>query len=224
MSLIASKQADRDLIPEGLHSAICYSVYDIGHQKSEMYNKWQHQCIIAWEFPLIRIEYEKNGQKLEGPRVLSKFYTVTLDERGNLKKDLVNWRGKSFTDEELDGFDLKNVVGVACQIQIIHEKKPNGKVRESMNFSPALKTDEKPVAHNPLVYYDLDAHLEDEGPPEGMPDFIVKLIQKSREVAGDPGIDAGNKDFEAGRGANQLTDEEASNTGGAGEEDDDCPF
>jgi len=50
--------------------------------------------------------------------MISKRYTMSLGEQSTLRKDLESWRGKKFTPEELQGFDLN-----AC-IDFIFEKAP----------------------------------------------------------------------------------------------------
>src|SRR3990167_2490369 len=48
------------------------------------------------------------------------------DEKANLRKHLEAWRGKKFTKEELDGFDVEKLLGVNCQLQVIHNLSDNG--------------------------------------------------------------------------------------------------
>ena len=57
------------------------------------------------------------------PRAISETYTNSLGEKANLRKMLENWRGRAFTQEEMDGFDLRNVLGKACMISVVHGTK-----------------------------------------------------------------------------------------------------
>lgn len=70
-------------------------------------------------------ETVKFGDK-EVPRQVFSDLTVSLDEKSNLRKLLQSWRGKTFTPEELKGFDLRNVLGVGGQVQIIHKSTDRG--------------------------------------------------------------------------------------------------
>jgi hypothetical protein len=36
------------------------------------------------------------------------------------------WRGRKFTSEELDEFDLETVLGAQCQIQVAHDQGEDG--------------------------------------------------------------------------------------------------
>jgi hypothetical protein len=39
---------------------------------------------------------------------------------GNLRPMLEAWRGRKFTPQELEGFDLERLLGVSCQLQLVH--------------------------------------------------------------------------------------------------------
>lgn len=219
MSRYAKQGTDfeRDLIPQGPHKAVCSAVYIVGHQWDERYSKWTNTCIVSFEFPELRTEFEKDGVKKEGPRVFSKFYNVSLDERSNMYKDLILWRGKSFTKEELKKFDLENLVGVFTMAQIIHETKPDGKIKEKLTPMPALF--EKFTPELTPHFYDVDEHLNDPGPPDYMPEWISKYAQESREIAGEAAA-AGHTEQMQNKG---LSDAQASNTVDR-EEEEDVPF
>ena len=62
-----------------------------------------------------------NGEEL--PRTINREYKMSLHEKAMLYKDLCAWRGRAFTPEELQGFNVANVLGAPCQIQVIHETK-----------------------------------------------------------------------------------------------------
>ncbi len=123
MGLTASDKGGKsfDPIPEDLHLAICYGIWDLGTQFSDTFHNTSHKVIISWELRNCRADFEqKDGTKKNLPRAISKPYTLSLHQKAQLRKDLENWRGKKFTEEELKGFDLKKLLGVPCQIQVIH--------------------------------------------------------------------------------------------------------
>ena len=37
-----------------------------------------------------------------------------------MRKDLESWRGRPFTDSELEGFDLDNLLSVPAMISVVH--------------------------------------------------------------------------------------------------------
>jgi len=54
-------------------------------------------------------------------------YTVSLHEKARLRKDLETWRGRKFTKDELDQFDLEKLLGANCQLQIVHQVADDGR-------------------------------------------------------------------------------------------------
>lgn len=124
MSLIAKSEGNSNIkrLDDGVYTAISSMIIDLGIQRSERYGKSSRKFIIVWN---IQNEYvEVNGEQL--PRVMSKEYTMSLGEKSNLRKDLQAWRGKQFTPEELEGFNLLNILNKGCQLQILNTEN-NGK-------------------------------------------------------------------------------------------------
>jgi len=191
MGLTAKKTGGVDFepTPAGLFHTICYGVVDIGtHTKNFQGSEYDaHEVILIWEIPECRIEIEKDGELKDLPRVISKRYTLSLSPKSNLYKDLVTWRGKQFTDEELEGFDLKKLLEANCQLNVIHTKKNDKTYANVGNIVPAPKDSKgKPVkrkAENPLLYFSFeDLNVDEEIEiPDAMPDWIKSLIQDSHE-------------------------------------------
>ncbi len=124
MSMIAKDSGNISIekLENGVYTAISSMIIDLGLQVSEKFDKTQRKMMILWN--VLGEEVEINGEKQ--PRVMSKEYSFSLGEKSNLRKDLQAWRGKSFTDDELHGFNILNILNKPCQLQIILEEK-NGK-------------------------------------------------------------------------------------------------
>jgi hypothetical protein len=183
MAIIA-KQNNETLsyepIPEGVHLAVCYAVIDLGLQYSEKFDKYSRQIAIIWEIPGERIETE-DGDK---PKVLSKIFTNSLGEKANLKKCLEAWRGKKFGEEELQGFDLVNILKKGCQLQVLHTER-NGKVYTNIaSFMALPKGTKTPEPENKIMYFDLsaeDSTLEEiKAEMAKLPEWIQNLIKESQ--------------------------------------------
>ena len=167
------EKKERELIPAGVHNAVCYLIADIGTQETEWQGekKMKRQVVIGWEVPEFRIEI--NGKDL--PRATSRLYTASLHEKANLRKDISGWRGKALSEEESSGFDLKVLLGQPAMIQFVHNES-NGKSYSNINAIMPCK--EKIEAENELQWFSLD---EDGDIPENIPQWIVDKIEDSDE-------------------------------------------
>jgi hypothetical protein len=175
MGLIAKDKGGGDFtpIPEDLHLAVCYGIWDIGTQFSEKFGKATRKVVIVWELPHCRGEFD--GKNL--PRAISKRYTVSLHKKAELRKDLESWRGKKFTDEELKGFDLKKLIGVPCQIQVLHSTA-DGKTYANIAAITKAPTGTNVKPENPVKFFSFDDGIP---VPEGTPEWIMALIRQSEE-------------------------------------------
>jgi hypothetical protein len=159
--------------PVGTHVARCYQVIDLGHQKITWNGseKWQPKVMLTWELLNAKME---DGR----PFSVSSRYTLSLAETSQLRPLLESWRGKAFTDEEAQGFDIRNVLGKYCLLGVVHNPK-DGKVYT--NVSAALKLPQgmdKPAPVNQDLYFNLDTD-----PIEKLPEWIQNIVKKSKELS-----------------------------------------
>jgi hypothetical protein len=161
----------KDVEP-GTHPARCVRIIDLGTQHGEYEGKAtvRKQILISWELPT---ELMDDGR----PFMVSKFYTASLGEKANLRKDLEAWRGRAFTDEERAGFDVKSILGVASMLSVV--AKPTGKGVKVGSVMKLPKGMELPPATNPLVSFDIDDWSEVVF--VGLSDGIKKIIMASDE-------------------------------------------
>lgn len=103
--------------PEGLHQAVCCDVIDLGVVEGKFGAK--HRIEIRW---LIN-ELNDEGRLY----MVTKKYTASLNEKASLRQDLEAWRGKKFTKDDLKGFDVEQLLGVNCQIQVVHVTLDDGR-------------------------------------------------------------------------------------------------
>ncbi len=104
--------------PSGVHQAVCCDVVDLGVMEVTYPGrppKKQHKVRLVWQIE----ELMDDGK----PFIASKRYTLSLHEKANLRADLESWRGKAFTDAELQGFDLEVLLGVNCLLNVLQVKK-----------------------------------------------------------------------------------------------------
>lgn len=110
------------LIEPNMYPAVCIGIYDLGEQYNEKFGNTSRKCVFQFEIPgeTVTIDGEEKA------RVISETYTASLGEKANLRKVLESWRGRPFTQEELRGFDLQNVLGAPCMLNVIHEENSKG--------------------------------------------------------------------------------------------------
>jgi len=177
MPIIASENVKSKYppIPEGQYTAICYAVIDEGMQYSELYQKHQRKVRLMWELPDEKIEVDGKMK----PRSTGKEYTLSLNEKGNLYKDLIAWRGKAFTKEELEGFDLRNILGKPCLMQIVHATN-NGNTYANISGLMAMpKGMAAPYPVNSLIYLDWDAD-DFMATLASLPDWISDVVKRAQ--------------------------------------------
>jgi hypothetical protein len=188
MALIAkdSGGGNFELTPAGNHIGVCYMVCDLGDQETTFNGetKTQRKVRISWELPG---ELMSDGR----PFSVSKNYTLSLSEKANLRKDLESWRGRAFTDEELAGFDLFNVLGKACMVNVIHESANNKTYAVVASVASLPKGMPAPKPINALVAFS----LEDENARDifvKLPDWLQQkintrgLFQSGQQVSAQP--------------------------------------
>jgi hypothetical protein len=161
--------------PTGAHIARCVRFIDIGTQKCEYQGEptMKHQFVLGWELPN---ELMENGEFQGKPFMVSKFYTASLHEKAALRKDLAAWRTRDFTEEELQGFDVKNLLGKLCMVSIQQNDKGKSKVGGVMALPKGISA---PEQINKSVYFTISDFDEDVF--NSLSDGYKKLIMQSPE-------------------------------------------
>lgn len=117
MPIIASAAGEsgtKYLHPADQYGAVCIDIIDLGKVKTEFNNKvkFQHKIVIRFWCG----EYNEEGE----PLFVGERFTLSLHEKAALRPFLEAWRGKRFTAEELNGFDIENLIGAHALIQVSH--------------------------------------------------------------------------------------------------------
>jgi len=151
-------------------------VIDLGTQYNAKYNKSAPQVRLVWEIAGEFVKFE--GKDL--PRQIFKDFTASFDDRSNLYKALISWRGKAFTPEELQKFDLPNLLGACCLLQLIHKTSERGNAYAAVENIMALpKGTAKPEASRTVIF-DLDDPAT-YGVFETLPRYTQETIEKADE-------------------------------------------
>lgn len=158
-----SAGTDFKRLPPGNHVAICNMVADIGLQQgSQRYPDPKYQVYIRFEVPGERIEFERNGEQVEGPMSIGNVYTNSMHEKSNLRKLIESWFGKPFPSQEIaDEFDYSKLLGRVCMLNVV-ENESNGRTYTNITSAAPLPRGmpEPEGPENPLIAYDCEAHEE----------------------------------------------------------------
>jgi uncharacterized protein YpbB len=130
MAIIASATGGNEFerAPAGQYSAVCYRVIDLGTQaQKDKVGKISHKrkIIIGWELD----ERMSDGRRFSQ----QERYTLSLHEMSALRPMLESWRGRPFTQEEANAFDVAKLIGAPALIQLVHNTQPNGKLYVNMS-------------------------------------------------------------------------------------------
>ncbi len=128
--------------PAGTHQAVCVDVIDKGIVDMPGYNggppKKKHMVSIAWQINELR----DDGKRF----VIYRRYTLSLNEKAALRKDLESWRGKKFTRDEEMGFDVESVIGANGLINVQHNTTGDKTYANVVSVMPLVKGMPKIVA------------------------------------------------------------------------------
>lgn len=105
--------------PEGVHQAVCCDVipaFQVTRKKPNGDEYKRDEVTIIWQLDK---QNPDNGNKRFQVR---RIFGLSLSQKSHLRPFLESWRGRKFTDAELkDGFDVEKLIGVNCNLQIIHD-------------------------------------------------------------------------------------------------------
>ena len=132
MSFIVENTApssDFKAVPAGLHLARCYRIIDLGTQRSEYegVEKHQRKIMLGWELHGKDDEGNELVTDRGDPLAIFKNYTLSWNDKANLRIDLQNWRNKPFTSAEMQRFDIQSILGAWCMLTVIQRPGKTGK-------------------------------------------------------------------------------------------------
>jgi hypothetical protein len=179
MSLIVKNSGGGDfqLPPAGNHRARCYRVIDLGTQTVTWQGAEKHQpkVLIGWE---LTDEPMEDGR----PFTVSARFTASLSEKANLRHVLESWRGKKFTEQELEGFQLSKLLTVACLVTVAHEKSKDG-TKTYANVKAVTPLPKAMNAPDPLknepVFYEIEQGKN--ATFQALPEWLQNVICQCKE-------------------------------------------
>lgn len=134
MSLYVSEGSSGDYknVSTGTHPAVCDMLVDLGLQSSTFNGETRskHKLYVRFQVP---------GERNDDGKPLSVGMTITasLHKKGNLRGMLESWRGRAFTEAELQKFDVSSVLGKPCMLNVLQEES-GGKTYANIKAIMAL--------------------------------------------------------------------------------------
>jgi hypothetical protein len=123
--------------PEGLNNAVCIDVVDLGMVETQWGKK-----------PKVRLVWEVEAKQEDGrPFLVVQTYGASISPKSTLRKHLKGWRGRDFNPEELEAFDLEKIVGVHCQLIVVHNEADDGRI--FANVETILKPGSNKISPSP---------------------------------------------------------------------------
>lgn len=164
MPLIVKPKINKDtnkqieLASEDNHVAVCVGVWDMGNTAitftATKETKILHKILIRWEIDEdIQQEGEYKGKK----KCVDKTYNFTFHEKSNLRRDVESWIGKLPDDVIMKGYDLENLIGQPCMLNIVHNKDEHGNTWVNVNNISKL-----PKGLQPFITDNLEAYRQQE--------------------------------------------------------------
>lgn len=154
----------------GTHMAVCYSVVDMGTQKGSYEGKATERRIllVTWELA----QKMKDGR----PFAVSLQYTASLHENATLRKHLESWRGAFKSEDEMQKFDMADMLGSSCMVNLV--AKENGKI--GVGGVMKMPSGINPLTPaNSLMHFDLTMFRQDLF--DKLPAWVQKKIVESPE-------------------------------------------
>ena len=171
----------RQLIESGNYVARCYQMIHIGTVSEVILGQQKiiNKVRIGWELPTeLKVFKEENGEQ---PCVISKEFTLSMNEKATLRKTLASWRGKDFSEDEAKCFDVTKLLGKPCMLNIIQKPSKDGTklYNEIAGVTPLPKGFECPAQINDSILWDYDT--ANMNVFEKLPDFLKDKIKESLE-------------------------------------------
>ena len=170
MSLTISGEGSGGDFPKlepGIYHGTCFSIVDLGTTDQEYKGVVSKKTRVHLGFEITEaVDPSNNIVMMEDGRPFGAFktYTASLFEAATLRKDLESWRGKSFTEEELAGFDISNLIGCTAKIEVGLTKKSDfgdGGNPKILALREPKEGVQKVETHNDTLIFDLDVYCDE---------------------------------------------------------------
>lgn len=169
---------ERKICPQGMHVARCYQVIDLGTtEQGGNFPGKRRKVQLLFETPFETAVFTDGSG--EQPYYVRNMYTLSMNEKAILRKDVTSWLGIKMTDKEASSFNVFSLLGKECQVNIVHTTKGDNTYANITAITPLAKGMTCPPPTNPLVAF--SCSTPDMDIFNTLPDFIKDKIKESDE-------------------------------------------
>jgi hypothetical protein len=180
----SSDKKSYERVDAGVYVGRCIRIVDLGTHEHTIFKnedgtpQIKRELEIVWELS----ELMEDGR----PFVVSwkGTYPQHFGSKSNLYKLLIAWRGRDFTAEELEGFNMKNLLDACAMINVSkvpNKKDPNVFYNNVMGVMPMIKGMAAMPRVNDLLIFDLDHDINDKEKIAALWPWQKKQIESSQE-------------------------------------------
>jgi len=172
----------RELLEPDYYVARCYGVIITGTTFNQTFGNTQTKVTFLWELPTVLISYEKDGETVTAPKGISKSFTLSMNERATLRKNLESWIDRPFTEDELTaGIDISKFCGTPCRLSIGQGQKQDGSKYNAVDKVVRLKDGSCPKLFNEKILFDITDPEQDLSVLDKLPAWVAETVRKSDE-------------------------------------------
>jgi hypothetical protein len=170
--------SNRQIAPEGSYPARCYQIIDLGTtEQGGNFPGKKRKVQFLFELPTELAVFDEDKGKQ--PYYVRSIYTLSMNEKALLRRDLSAWLGKKLSDAEAAKLDIFKMLGKTGMVNIAHVTKGENTYANIISFAPLMKGYECPAAINEAFTYTPTAH--DQEVFSKLPEFIQDKIKESDE-------------------------------------------
>lgn len=128
-------------------------LYDLGTQETTWQGKVKKGPKVVLEFEVLDPDQVRDDGK---PFKISSTMTASLHEKASLRQMIEAWRGRPFTEAEVQKFELGVLAGQYALVSVVRETGTDGRQYTSLkSVAPLMKGQAKPAGVWPVVVFDL---------------------------------------------------------------------
>ena len=168
----------KSIASEGMHIARIYQIVDLGTtEQGGDYPGKKRKVQFLFELPNETSIFDP--AKGPQPYYAKSLYTLSMNSKSILRNNVESLLGKTMDDKEAYAFNIFNLIGKECMIQIVHTKKGENTYANIKNITPMPKGMACPPAFNePMIF---STQQPDMNVFNKLPEFIQDKIKSSDE-------------------------------------------